>query len=222
MARRALPKIRPDVDYSAHLLDAKLLADWNPAAWFKRDAPLEIEVGCGKGLFLRNFPPRRPEHNFLGIEISAKYTEFAAYRCAKNGIDNVRLAAADAIEIFDAHIPTDSVHDVHVYFPDPWWKKRHHKRRLLNEAFVRNVERTLISGGCFHFWTDVQEYFQNTLELVAAETNLSGPLEVPETVPEHPLDYRTHRERRVRLAGEPVYRSRFEKQYHSLSACHGL
>lgn len=215
MARRALPKIRPDVEYSGLLLDPKQLADWNPEAWFERSAPLEIEVGCGKGLFLRNFPPRRPEHNFLGIEIAAKYTKFAAYRCAKNGIHNVRLVATDAMQVFREHIPSDSVHDIHVYFPDPWWKKRHHKRRLLNETFVRNVERTLVPGGRFHFWTDVQEYFQNTLALLAESTTLLGPFEVPETEPEHPLDYRTHRERRVRLEGKPVYRSLFQKRESS-------
>jgi tRNA (guanine-N7-)-methyltransferase len=100
---------------------------------------------------------------------------------------------------------------VHVYFPDPWWKARHHKRRVLNEAFLTDVVRTLEPDGKFHFWTDVREYYDATLALVASRTPLVGPLDVPEAVPQHDLDYRTHFERRTRLHEEPVYRAEFTK-----------
>ncbi|MCA9239471.1 MAG: tRNA (guanine-N7)-methyltransferase, partial [Planctomycetales bacterium] len=96
------------------------------------------------------------------------------------------------------------------YFPDPWWKKRHHKRRVLNADFLNNVARTLRPGGRFHFWTDVKDYYAATLELIAAETPLKGPFPVPQTLAEDDLDYRTHFERRTRLANLPVYRSEFE------------
>lgn len=78
-------------------------------------------------------------------------------------------------------------------------------------ALVSHVERTLLPGGEFHFWTDVEEYFQTSLELVAAETRLEGPIEVAEAPAEHDMDYRTHFERRVRAQGEPVYRAQFVK-----------
>jgi tRNA (guanine-N7-)-methyltransferase len=100
---------------------------------------------------------------------------------------------------------------VHVYFPDPWWKMRHRKRRVLNEKFLREVERVLEPGGTLHFWTDVEEYYESTLELIRTTTSLSGPAAVAESLPEHDLDFRTHFERRTRLHGEAVYRSEFRK-----------
>jgi tRNA (guanine-N7-)-methyltransferase len=98
-----------------------------------------------------------------------------------------------------------------VYFPDPWWKKRHHKRRVMNERFVREVARTLMPGGALHFWTDVRERFDATLELIAEQVALEGPLEVAERPAEHNLDYRTHFERRMRLTDRPVFRAEFRR-----------
>ena len=82
----------------------------------------------------------------------------------------------------------------------------------MNEHFVRAVVRTLAPGGTLHFWTDVREYFDATLDLIAQQTPLAGPLEVAERPAEHDLDYRTHFERRMRLSGEPVYRAEFQKK----------
>ncbi len=121
------------------------------------------------------------------------------------------VVSADALRVFHELIPDNSLAAVHVYFPDPWWKKRHKKRRVMRESFLRDVERTLRPGGLLHFWTDVEEYFQTTLELMPACTTLQGPLPVPETPAEHDMAYRTHFERRVRLANEPVYRAEFRK-----------
>ena len=109
-------------------------------------------------------------------------------------------------------IPDNSLAAVHVYFPDPWWKKRHKKRRVMRESFLRDVERTLQPGGLLHFWTDVEEYFRTTLELMPAFSALQGPLPVPETPAEHDMAYRTHFERRVRLANQPVYRAEYRKR----------
>jgi tRNA (guanine-N7-)-methyltransferase len=114
--------------------------------------------------------------------------------------------------MFRELLPADSLAAIHVYFPDPWWKARHHKRRVMTEAFLADVVRTLRVGGRLHFWTDVEEYFTSTLELIARSTPLAGPMAVEERSAEHDLDYRTHFERRMRLHGEPVYRSEFEKR----------
>ena len=121
------------------------------------------------------------------------------------------MIQGDGERFFREFLPPESVSDVHVYFPDPWWKQRHKKRRVLNQAFLGNTQRVLRGDGCLHFWTDVEEYFQATLELTADTTDLIGPFDVPEMAPCHDLDYRTHFERRTRLHGRPVYRATFRK-----------
>jgi tRNA (guanine-N7-)-methyltransferase len=212
VGRRALRKIDPSLDLSKHLLEFEHLPrPWEQAAIFGRLAPLEIEVGSGKGLFLRNAARSSPEIDFLGIEIAHKYARFAAAGLAKAGLANGRVVSGDGMRIFAELIPEAALAAVHVYFPDPWWKKRHRKRRVMNETFLQHLERTLRPGGALHFWTDVAEYFQETLVLLAAHTRLIGPMNVSETPAEHDLAYRTHFERRMRLSNEPVYRSEFRK-----------
>jgi tRNA (guanine-N7-)-methyltransferase len=212
MGRRALRKIDPAIDLTGYFRTFdQLPRPWDAAALFGRAAPLEMEVGSGKGLFLRSAAAARPEANFLGVEVVRKYAEFAAAGLAKAGLCNALVIHADALRVFGELIPDNSLAAVHVYFPDPWWKKRHRKRRVMRESFVRDVERTLRAGGSLHFWTDVEEYFQTSLELLAAHTTLLGPLPVPELPAEHDMAYRTHFERRVRLASEPVFRAEFRK-----------
>ena len=97
-----------------------------------------------------------------GIEIVRKYQLYDATRFAIRKLPNVKTACADAKIVLRDHVRPGSVAAVHVYFPDPWWKKRHKKRRVLNEQFLRDVERTLQSGGRLHFWTDERlEEFTN-------------------------------------------------------------
>lgn len=212
MGRRALPKIDPQLDYSRNFRTLEELPiPWNPVQLFGREAPLEVEVGSGKGLFLQTAATQCPEHSFLGIEVAQKYARFAASRLAKHELTNAVAVQGDGLRLFRELIPDGVLDAVHVYFPDPWWKKRHHKRRVLNEQFLADAYRTLIPGGKLHFWTDVKEYFDATLELIAAHTRFVGPLEVPERQPEHNLDFRTHFERRTRLHDQPVYRSEFVK-----------
>jgi|SRR5687768_8380557 len=212
MGRRALRKIDAKLDLSRHLktLD-ELPRPWDAALLFEREAPLEVEFGSGKGLFLQSAAQNAPQHNFLGVEIAHKYARFAAARIAGRGLANAVVIDADAERLFAELFPDDSLAAVHVYFPDPWWKKRHHKRRVMNERFLRHVERTLSAGSALHFWTDVKDYFAETLALIRAETSLDGPIDVAERPAEHDLDYRTHFERRTRLSELPVYRAEFHK-----------
>jgi tRNA (guanine-N7-)-methyltransferase len=212
MARRALRKIDNTLDLTNNLKSFdQLPKPWNAASLFGRDAPLEVEVGSGKGLFLRNAAVQCPDTDFLGIEVAAKYAQYSAAMLVKRNLRNAVVAQADALRIFAELLPDDSLRAVHVYFPDPWWKKRHKKRRVMREPLLRDIERTLVPGGRLHFWTDVEEYFLGTLELIAKCTKLQGPINVPETPAEADMDYRTHFERRTRQSNEPVYRAEFSK-----------
>lgn len=212
MGRRALRKIDPRLDLSRHLREAdELPATFDAAEFFGRVAPLEVEVGSGKGLFLAGAARANPERDYLGIEVAQKYARYAAAKLSRQKAPNAVMICGDGLALFRQWFPPASLTAVHVYFPDPWWKKRHKKRRVLNEDFLRDVERTLIAGGRLHFWTDVEEYFQATLALVAAATKLAGPLPVAESPAEHDLDYRTHFERRTRKNAEPVFRAEFAK-----------
>ena len=210
MGRRALRKIDPAIDLSANYRELEQLSPpLDPQSLFERPAPLELEMGSGKGLFLFGASKVRPEHNFLGVEIAHKYAQFTAARLSRAGRANAVMIDGDGLQLFREYLPEGCAIAVHVYFPDPWWKKRHRKRRVLNSAFLTDVVRVLVPLGRLHFWTDVEEYHHSTLELIQAVPALVGPLTVDEPPSLHDLDYRTHFERRTRKAGEPVFRSEF-------------
>lgn len=212
MGRRALRKVDPSIDLSRHFRSlTDLPTPLEPQTLFERPAPLEIEVGSGKGLFLTSASGAVPEHNFLGIEIAKKYAQFIAARLSRSDRKNAVIIEGDGLRLFREMLPSACAAAVHVYFPDPWWKKRHKKRRVLNADFLRDAFRVLASDGRLHFWTDVEEYFVSTLELIKAETSFEGPLAVDERPADHDLDYRTHFERRTRKNGEPVYRAEFRR-----------
>ena len=180
---------------------------------FGNDLPLEIEVGSGKGLFLTNESSRNPAHNFLGIEIIHKYAKHSAARLVKAGRTNAKMVSGNAEPLFSNRIPAGSLEAVHVYFPDPWWKKRHRKRRVVNEKSVGNFLAALRPGGRFHFWTDVLDYFEDTIEMIAEIAPEFGvPIPEEKSPSSHDLDYRTHFERRSRQNQIPVYRVRYEKK----------
>lgn len=210
MGRRALRKPDPTLDLSPYLRTVdELPRPFDQRRLFERAAPLEVELGSGKGLFIQTAAAEFPDRNFLGIEVIGKYAQHAAARLAKHGLTNAMMVRGDGLPVFRELLPTAGVAAVHVYFPDPWWKKRHRKRRVMNDAFARDVVRILPSGGQLHFWTDVKEYFDNALAMLAGHPELQGPLTVAERPAEHTLDYRTHFERRMRLHDKPVYRSQY-------------
>src|SRR5262245_45921825 len=148
MGRRSLRKIDPALDLSRHLLTLEQLPrPWDATAIFGRSAPLEVEVGSGKGLFLSQAAQACQDRDFLGVEIAEKYARFIAARLVKRDLPNARIVHGDAQRLFAEFLPDNSVTAVHVYFPDPWWKKRHKKRRVINERFLADAERVLEPGG---------------------------------------------------------------------------
>lgn len=233
MPRAALRRPNPDLDLSRSLrLPEELPELVSSQTLFGDDRPLEIEVGSGKGLFIQSESARRPEHNFFGIEIAKKYAAHAAARLARREQFNAMMLAGDATPLFapfqtdlsvanpmertetgPPRIADQSLEAVHVYFPDPWWKKRHRKRRVLSEANIRQFSRTLRVGGRLHFWTDVLDYFELTVELIAeVASELGVPLPENQRESTHDLDYHTHFERRSRKFGIPVYRVCYRKR----------
>ena len=208
MPRRPPKKPDPSVDLSTHLLAvAALPTPCDPRSLFPAPLPVELEVGSGMGLFLATAAATRPDRNFLGIEIAAGYARLAAGKLAAAAATNARMIHGDGTALVRDVLQAACLEAVHVYFPDPWWKARHRKRRVLSDAFLRQVARVVVPGGRLHVWTDVEEYFNETLELAAATGLYAAPVAEAAKEPEHDLDYRTHFERRTRLAGAPVWRA---------------
>ena len=141
---------------------------------FANAHPVEVELGIGKGRFLIDSAQRRPQVNFFGVEWARKYLRIALERCEKRGLTNVRLVRADAREFVEFFLPADSVQAFHLYFPDPWPKKRHHKRRLFDDAFLREVTRALRVGGQLRLATDHEEYFEVMVEVLSRADRLVG------------------------------------------------
>jgi tRNA (guanine-N7-)-methyltransferase len=212
-----MSRSRQAIDVSSHLIEPEPSPDRSPevvtaidwAALFGNDSPVELEVGSGKGLFLANAARTNPGHNFLGVEISRKYARIAAGRLARQGIANAKVWAGDVRDVLARRIPSGSLRAVHVYFPDPWWKKRHKKRRVFTDALVGEVERTLEPGGALHVASDVEEYFALIEELVAANPRFRERPAPELRAPEHDLDYLTNFERKYRLEGRPIYRASY-------------
>ncbi len=213
MPRSPVKAPDPSLDLSAVLHSADALPDrLSSQSLFGNDKPLEVEIGSGKGLFIATASLANPHSNFLGIEIVAKYAAHAAGRIVKAGADNAMMVCGDAQPLLAGRIDDESLEAVHVYFPDPWWKKRHRKRRVVNAASVIHIVRVLRPGGRLHFWTDVLDYFENTVEMIAEiAPELGVPIPEEEAEAKHQLDYRTHFERRSRQHHIPVYRVRYEK-----------
>jgi tRNA (guanine-N7-)-methyltransferase len=103
-----------------------------------------------------------------------------------------------------------SAEAVHVYFPDPWWKERHRRRRVMQPGSISDIERVLVPGGYLNFWTDVEEYYESVCQLMSRFPAFSAAQVVDEVPAEHDMDYRTHFERRMRMKDHPVFRTRFE------------
>jgi len=211
MGRRALPKVDHSISVSEHFIELESMnPPWSADDFFGMSGPLEIEIGCGKGLYLLNASGENPERRYLGIEISKKYGRFAAYRLAQHERANAKIIRGDAVRFMREFATNQSADAVHIYFPDPWWKEKHRRRRVVNPQVVADIERVLQPDGIFHFWTDVEEYYESGCETILEHSHFAGPLPVPQRDAAHDMDYRTHFERRMRLNDHPVFRAQFK------------
>ncbi|MCP4758178.1 MAG: tRNA (guanosine(46)-N7)-methyltransferase TrmB [Planctomycetes bacterium] len=170
------------------------------------DRSLEIEIGSGKGTFLVQQATLQSESNFLGIEWAGEFFRYAADRARRHALHNVRLLRDDASEFF-THRCCDGVADVlHLYFTDPWPKKRHHKRRVVQDDVLRRMHVILRPGGCVHLVTDHDELWSWYEDHAARATSLFQrvPFDSPKSAGAGEV-IGTNFERKYRREGRPFH-----------------
>jgi tRNA (guanine-N7-)-methyltransferase len=178
---------------------------------FGRRAPRVLEIGFGMGDALAAMAQARPERDYLGMEVHRPGVGSLLLKLEKDAIDNVRIVCADAVEILQQRLPDICFDAVHLFFPDPWPKRRHHKRRIVQPAFIEAVRRKLKPGGRFHMATDWEDYARYMLAVMATATgfvNLAGAGKFSPRPPERPL---TKFEQRGQRLGHGVWDLVFER-----------
>ncbi len=142
-----------------------------PLGWpeiFGRTAPVDVEIGSGKGKFLLEIAAEQPERDFLAVERAGKYHRLCCDRAARRGISNVRLLRTTAEDLLFRLLSEESVERFFILFPDPWPKKRHHKRRLIKEDVVAALRTALVPGGLLLVKTDHEGYSEVIAEVLGA------------------------------------------------------
>ena len=135
---------------------------------FSRPAPLEIDLGCGDGVFLAALAQENPAHNFLGIERLLGRVRSVCRKVARLDLKNARILRMESNYAVRHLLAAGSVTTFHLLFPDPWPKRRHHRRRAFTPEFVSSIHRALIAGGLFHVATDHADYFHQIERVIAA------------------------------------------------------
>jgi len=140
---------------------------------FGRDAEIVMEIGFGNGLSLAEMAENAPETNFFGVEVHRPGVGSLLVQVRERDLGNVRVSGEDAVEVLK-QVPENSLDRMQIFFPDPWHKKRHHKRRLIKAEFVETVIDRLKTGGKLHVATDWENYAEHVMELLAANTRLQN------------------------------------------------
>lgn len=173
---------------------------------FGREAPTELEVGIGRARFLLREAALHPERNYFGIELQDEYARIAEAKAAKLGLANVRIASVDGKSFLLTRIAPSSLSALHVYFPDPWPKKRHHRRRLIDAELATAAARALAPGALFWVASDHPEYFESMTRILTAEPKLRA-LSAGETLPwSAGTDYELKFESKGKPIGRGVWR----------------
>lgn len=181
------------------------------AAVFGTANPVELEVGFGKGAFLVDAATRHPATNWLGIEIDRGLELYVATRLAKRKLGNARVTCGDALMLLRDRIAAGALAAVHVYFPDPWWKKRHRKRRVWTPEFAAECVRVLRPGGRLHVATDVGDYYAVIRELLDAQAGLTLVAAHERTGEPAADELLTNFERKALQTGGRVWRAEYQK-----------
>jgi len=177
----------------------ELLPDWSRD--FGRAAPLELEIGPGRGAFALDHAARHPEIDLVAIETRRSDCELIRSRAARRGLRNLIVVQGDAKLLVPRFFPAGALAALHVHFPDPWWKTRHHKRRMVDVEFAVQMRALLAPGALVDFRTDVPNYARE-----AEQTFRDAGFE---PLPDEPPETLSTRERRYQVTGQPVFRARF-------------
>ncbi len=155
-------------DYALSMTDSP----WNLTEVFGREADTIVEIGFGMGTSLLHMAQNNPELNYIGIEVHQAGVGGLAADLHDHQVTNVRIVAHDAVEAFQTQIADNSLAGIQIFFPDPWHKKRHHKRRLIQPEFIQLLTQKIKKGGFIHCATDWQEYAEHMLEVLSAASGL--------------------------------------------------
>ncbi|MCF6236947.1 MAG: tRNA (guanosine(46)-N7)-methyltransferase TrmB [Gammaproteobacteria bacterium] len=178
---------------------------------FGREAPRIIEIGFGMGTSLIEMAKASPENDYLGIEVHRPGVGTLLRQVDELGLSNIRVACIDAVELLDHRIPETSLKAIHLFFPDPWHKKRHNKRRIVQPNFIASVSRLLCPKGQFHMATDWENYAHQMMRVMSASPNYrncAGDLKFSERPDYRPL---TKFELRGQRLGHGVWDLIFER-----------
>jgi len=202
--QRAYAELMPrlGVPYAATPLDFRAL--------FGREAPVVVEIGSGMGETTVRIAAENPDTDYLAIEVHAPGIGSLLRRVEEEGLTNLRVVQHDAVEVLRDMVPEGSLAGIHVFFPDPWPKKRHHKRRLVQPGFATLAASRLAPGGRLHVATDWQEYAEQVLAVLAEVPGLRNTAEG--FAPRPPWRPETKFERRGRRLGHGVWDVLFEKE----------
>lgn len=179
---------------------------WDLPSFFGREAETIVEIGFGMGASLLQMAEQRPEVNFIGIEVHRAGIGSLAADLQDHGVLNVRIAPYDAVTTFQTQVLANSLAGIQIFFPDPWPKARHHKRRLIQPEFLKVLVAALKPGGFIHCATDWENYAEHMLEVLAAEPQLRNESEQPDGYSPRPLRRPlTKFEHRGQLLGHGVW-----------------
>jgi tRNA (guanine-N7-)-methyltransferase len=194
-------------EYPDLVLNLESLAgEINFTQLFGRDCPVHIEVGSGKATFLVHEARAQPQVNFLGIDWAHKYYRQSVDRIGRWNLTNVRLVRAEAATFLAEFVPAESVACFHIYFPDPWPKRRHHKRRFLQASTIETMIRCLKPGGEIRVATDHTDYFAWIEEAVSAYSTRLKRIEFTRPAGAKEGEHTgTNYERKYLKGGRPVY-----------------
>jgi tRNA (guanine-N7-)-methyltransferase len=176
------------------------------------ERPMEVDVGCDKGDFLFGRAEQAPEVNVVGLEIREPVVDMVKDRIARRGLDNATVVYCNANASFAELFPPASLRAVYVHFPDPWFKVRHQKRRLVTPAFVDLVASRLEPGGLFEFMTDFEQYAAQIVPLLEAHPAFQNPYGPGAPAPAAEGRVLTHREEWHTSRGDAVHRYHWRRR----------